>query len=136
MKYILIFAIALSFASCGTSEPLHKGKLTNLTVSDGKASFKLNEVQYSNVILLSESTNTMKNSCGQEIEVWFANNYTEINRVRTVAATNTFWKYAAWFFGGCLFLIVLIGGCSADDGTGSMYKGGGTNNGWNAGQRF
>lgn len=122
MKYIFIFALTLSFASCGTNEPSHKGKLTNLTVSDGKASFKLDEVQYTNVMLLSQSAQTMSNSCGQEVEVWFENNSTEISQVRNIAAVNTFWKYATIVFGGTLLLIVLIGGFPANDGTDTRYN--------------
>lgn len=133
MKYIFILAIALSFASCGTNEPSVEGKLTNLTVNDNKASFSLNEVQYTNVAVLPSTAQTLQNSCGQEIDVVMSNG--EITSVYT-KADNTFWEYSAYFFGGCLFLIVLIGGFSADGGTGSMYKGGSTNNGWNAGQRF
>jgi len=121
MKYILIFAFALSFASCGTSEPPHGGKLTNLTVSDGKASFKLGEVQYTNVALLPSTAQTLQNLTGQEIEVWLENNSAEISQVRTVAATKRFWKYAAYFLGGTLLLIVLIGGSSANDGTSARY---------------
>lgn len=133
MKYIFFFALALTFASCETNEQSTKGKLTNFTVSDGKTSFKLDEIQYKNVTLLSESANTMGNSCGQEIEVVMSNG--EITSVYT-KVNNTFWKWSTYVFGGVLLLIVLIGGFLANDGTGSMYEGGGTNNGWNAGQRF
>lgn len=136
MKYILIFAFALSFASCGTNEPSNKGKLTNLAVSDGKAQFKLNEVQYTNVALLPSTAQTLQNLAGQDVEVVMSNG--EITSVYTKSDNPIFFKYAVRFFGGCLILImVIIGiGFGANNGIGSMYRGGGTNNGWNAGQRF
>ncbi len=118
MKYILI-ALALSFTSCTTNEPSTKGKLTNFTVSDGKASFKLDEVQYKNVTVLSESATTMGNSCGQEVEVVMSNG--EITSVYT-KVTNTFWKYTAYFIGGCLLLTILIGVFSANDDTNQRYS--------------
>lgn len=122
MKHIFIVAFALSFASCGTTEPPTKGKLTNFAVSDGKAQFKLNEVQYTNVALLPSTAQTLQNLAGQEIEVWLENNSAEISQVRTITATERFWKCAAYFLGGTLLLIVLIGGSSSNDGTSARYN--------------
>lgn len=119
MKYIIL-ALTLTFASCATNkQPSIEGKLTNFTVSDGKASFKLDEVQYKNVTVLSESVNTMGNSCGQEIEVVMSNG--EITSVYT-KVNNTFWKWFAYFFGTVLLLIVVIGGFSANDDTNQRYS--------------